>query len=170
MITMRELMKDPAYEAYIRREPSTPQHAADKSLSGQWVIYLRKTSTSRWTRKSFRKYKKALKFFLRAYDAGYYDLAFNNRRLWFKPPLRKVRIKGKYKVGSDGVTRQVVKMIPWVPKISGEQPAHDWCSSCRRPTVFGYYSRHPAINLPEINPSVPRCSICGLTSQIGYYR
>lgn len=169
MISMRELIKDPVYRAYLDKEPFTPAHAGSPHTSGQWVVYVRYRASGPWTRKTFRKYKKALKYFNLALEEGAYDLSFGNRRIYLKPPMRKARIKGKYVIGSDGVKRQATKMVEWLPKLGDSPGVHRWCGFCRRPTVFKVYRKHPAVKLPELTPR-PRCCICASSEEIAVKR
>lgn len=166
MITMPELLEDRAYYNYIMTKPHTPEVAGGKHMVGQWAVYFRKDNQSPWKRKSFYKYKKALKFFFQVHEAGYYDFALANRRLSFKPPKRVVRIKGKYMTNSKGEKVQVTKLVKWKPKLSGDEQEHLWCGYCRRPTLFKYFSKHHALKVPEVDSGVTRCAVCGASSRI----
>jgi len=172
MIPMSELLKDPAYRRFITRLPEVPTPANNKVLSPMWVVYVRLKPDSPWKRKSFRSYKKAFKFFNKARKVGVYDLAINNKRIYYDPPSRFVRIKGKFVIGSDGVKRQATKLVEWKPRLSAEDADHEWCGYCRRPVEFKYYNKHAAIKRPDslwdipLDNSVRRCCICGASERI----
>lgn len=168
MMTMRELLADKVYRAYLAETPITPEIASHPSMSPQWVVYVQKTANGRWQRKSFRKYKKAHKFLWTIIERGWNDAAIHNRRITFHPPSRIVRIKGKFFVDAKGERRQVTKQATWKPKLPvGEDEEHFWCMACRRPTVWGHYSRHPAIKgYEQLDYSVRRCRICGGSERI----
>jgi len=170
LITMSELLEDPVYWNFILEKPNLPamKQAGKKHMSGQWVVYFRKTSTDRWKRRSFRKYKEAQKFFWRLHKKKYYDFSLGNKRLETKPPKRVARIKGKYFVNAKGKRQQVTKLVAWKPKLSGDDQHHYWCKFCRRPTIFTHFSKHPALRgLPSVDPNIARCTICGISAKMG---
>jgi hypothetical protein len=170
MIPMSELLKDRFYREFLERVPKLPEVAKSKqkAASPPWVVYVQREREGKWGRRSFWKYKKALKFMLRHLELGAYDAALNCRRVGFYPPSRLVRIKGKFIAGTDGVKRQATKLIKW--ELRGDmlegQPDHHWCMYCRRPTVFRHYKRHRAMGPIELDQSTPRCSICGASARI----
>lgn len=166
MMTMKQLLEDKTYHNYMMTKPFTTPHAADPSMTGQWAVYLQKIQGGPWKRKFFRKYKKALKFFFQVQEAGCYDSALGNRRIALKPPKKVVRIKGKYVVGNDGVKRQVTKAVTWQSREDFEGN-HLWCTYCRRPTLFKYYSKHHALpQFDRVDSSQRRCCICGATERL----
>lgn len=170
MITMPELLEDPVYWNFILQKPKSKAHdqANKPHMKGQWVVYFRKHSDSRWKRKSFKKYKDARKFFWHLLKDKYYDFNLGNRRVEQLPPKRIARIKGKFVTDSKGVKRQVTKEVVWKPKISGDEQHHSWCKYCRRPTIFRYFGKHPAlVGLPSVDPNVSRCTICGISARMG---
>ncbi len=166
MIPMSELLTDPTYRRFLETKPETPEAASARSMSPQWVVYIQKDVNGPWGKRSFRKYKKALKFFQAWMERGCHDAAINNKRIAFDPPSRFVRIKGKYVEGSDGKRRQATKRVVWrVPaRLAMDQPEHEWCRYCRRPTVFKYYSKHKRLGV--VRQDVRRCCICGAAETI----
>lgn len=171
MIPMSELLKDRFYKAFIEATPDLPPVAKSKkkAKSPPWVVYVQLEVDGKWGRRSFWKYKKALKFMLAHLENGAHDAALNCKRTAFPPPSRLVRIKGKYVRGSDGVERQATKLVRWdLPAALKEGEAeHHWCSYCRRPTVFKFFRRHKALpGIEVLDQSVPRCTICGASARI----
>lgn len=167
MIRMLELLEDPAYRSFLTTKPTMPRHLRDPQVmsSAPWVVYVQRESGGRWGRKSFWKYKDALKFLNDClYKHHVWDAALNNKRFGYDPPRKIVRIKGKFKVDSRGVKRQVTKAIIWKPKLTEGEDEHHWCRYCRRPTVFKFYSRHKVLG--EVTSDVPRCCICGASARI----
>ena len=168
MMTMSELLEDKAFREYMLKVPKTYPVSRSEHLSPMWVVYVQKTTDGPWRRKAFRKYKEAFKFMRKAMKLGYHDVAINNKRLDYDPPMRFVRIKGRYIVGSDGVKRQVTKKVPWKPRLPADEEAHQWCRFCRRPVIFKRYSKHHA--MPQfgnnISWDVRRCCICGCSERI----
>lgn len=168
MLTMAELLKDKTYREFLKKKPETPPATRYKSMSPMWVVYVQPKVDGPWKRKSFYKYSDAFKFLVHALKAGIHDAALNNKRLGFRPPSRRARIKGRYIVGSDGVKRQATKYVEWKPKLDGIEQHHEWCMYCRRPTIFKNYRRHPALakTIPSVDPSIRRCCICGASERI----
>jgi hypothetical protein len=167
---MSELLNDVVYRRYLEQKPKLPPVAMSRTHpTGPWVVYVQREVDGKWGRKYFWKYGKALKFMLKFLEAGAHDAALNCRRVGFYPPSRRVRIKGKYVLGSDGVERQATKVVVWRPRkelLGDGQPEHHWCMYCRRPTVFIHYSRHKALGDMAVDQSVPRCCICGASARI----
>ena len=168
MIPMSELLRDSVYAKFLEAEPDMPKHLSDPRMvsSPPWVVYIQKTGEGPWGKRSFWKYKKALKFMKKWLKKGCHDAALNNMRVGYEPPYRLARIKGKYVVGSDGIRRQATTRIPWkVPTaLLLDQPEHHWCKYCRRPTIFKFYSKHK--RLGSVTTDVPRCCICGASTRI----
>ena len=170
MIVMKELLKDPVYKKFILTTPKSSLIINSPSPEPQWRVYVKRTPDSNWARKDFKTYKKAFKFFRKWLQKGAYDLTIHNRRIETKPPSYFVRIKGRYVTGSDGIKRQATKKKSWVVKLLPEEEQHEWCLYCRRPTTFRFYSKHPALSLPEVDSSVRRCCICGGSERIAVSR
>lgn len=169
MIPMSELVKDPAYKAFLLTKPKMPKHLKDprSMLTPPWVVYVQREQGGKWGKKEFWKYSDAFKFFKSWLKRGAYDLTINNKRYGFEPPHRFVRIRGKFVKGSDGLKRQATKRVWWKPKLSGDDLEHHWCKYCRRPTVFKYFRKHRVLG--EVDSTVPRCIICGASSRIAIH-
>lgn len=173
MITIHDLLEDSRYKEFFLQVPKAP--ATLPGMTPPWVLYVRFRGEKRWRKKEFSSYAQAFKLLKRLIHQGkVHDAAINNKRQSFPPPMRLVRIKGKFVRGSDNVKRQATKFVEWSPKIPGdEMDEHKWCPYCRRPTVFKWYSRHHALpNIAKgvvIDASVRRCCICGASERIAYY-
>lgn len=162
MISMLELLEDVNYKRFLQTVPQLP--AVDR-LTPQWRLYVRMKGESKWRRREFDTYAQMFKFFKRLYKAGKVaDAALNHKGIAFGAPTRVVRVKGKYVKGV-----QVTKEITWKPKLPGDEiQEHHWCPYCRRPTVFEYFTKHHALGKANIyiDPSVPRCCICGASARL----
>jgi hypothetical protein len=165
---MSELVKDPAYRKYLQTKPKLPAVAKSRAhRSPPWVVYVQRRADGPWGKKEFWKYSEAFKFLAKALKLGVHDAAINCKRIGFEPPSRFVRIKGKFVTGSDGERRQATKVVPWKPRLLPEDPDHEWCMYCRRPTIFNYYRRHKALKGVEyLDTTVRRCCICGASERI----
>jgi hypothetical protein len=168
---MSELVRDPVYREFLQTKPKVPKHLRDPAImrTPPWVVYVQRKTGGKWGKKEFWKYSDAFKFFRAHLKAGAHDAAINNRRIGYEPPHRFVRIRGKYKVGTDGVKRQVKKLVWWKPNsaLLADEQEHHWCRYCRRPTVFKYYSKHRVLG--PCDPEVPRCTICGASVRIAIH-
>jgi hypothetical protein len=160
---MSELLKDKVFKEFMLTKPKVPR--VMKRMGGTpWVVYVQQEVDGPWGKKEFETYGPAFQFFKAWLKRGAHDLAINNRRIGFDPPLRFARIRGKYITGSDGVRRQATKAIPWKPRLDSGDPDHKWCRYCRRPTIFKYYSKHKRLTM--VDPTVRRCCICGASERI----
>ena len=174
MLSIHDLLEDSRYKEYFCRVPKLPAHAKSGAAeTPAWVLYVRYHGESRWRKKECVTYPEAFKKLKMLIKRGRVaDAAINCKRYSFAPPMRLVRIKGKYMVGTDGVRRQATKFVEWRASLPADEPdEHRWCPYCRRPTVFKWYSRHPALSKlgVDIDPSVRRCCICGASERISTY-
>lgn len=87
----------------------------------------------------FETYVQAYNFVVKNYK-DYADLIINSKRQAYNPPVVKFKGKKQY----------------WCPP-----RGYRWCSFCRRPTRFGYFSAHPAFPNLEILGYEKRCVFCG---------
>lgn len=169
MLTIHDLLEDSRYKEFFCKVPKLPDHLTESRLP--WRLYVQYKGDHRWRTKDFPTYQaafKALKKLLpRAHDA-----AINCKAFPHQPPLREVRIKGKYFTGADGKKQQVTKLVKWKARIpDGEYEEHHWCPYCRRPTVFQHFTRHHALSNKKtagipIDPTLRRCSICGTSERL----
>ena len=168
MIPMSELIKDPVYRKFLETPPKTPKFTRDPATqkSPPWVVYIKPDKAGNWGRKEFWKYSEAFHFFRKWMKKGAYDATINNKRYGFPPPMRRVRIKGKFITGTDGVERQATTQVAWKMKadVATDYPDHHWCRYCRRPVEFKYFSKHK--RLGEVDPTTRRCIICGGSTRI----
>lgn len=169
MIPMSELVKDPVYKKFLQTKPELPPIVRSKKRqqSPPWVVYVQREVEGPWGKKEFWKYSDAFQFLKKCLKLKVHDAAINCKRYPSNPPTRFVRIKGKYVIGSDGVKRQATTVVAWKPKLLPEDPDHEWCRYCRRPTEFKYYRRHKALKGAfHVDPSTRRCCICGASERI----
>jgi hypothetical protein len=172
MITLRELLDDPAYKAYFLKIPRLPKHYTPDSMP--WKLMVLKNGEDQWRVKRFGKYSDAfaaLKKLLHNDDI--YDMVINCPALDFQPPIRvfKVKLKGKTDKNGQPIIQQRAEV--WKPQIQADMPTHYWCPYCRRPTAFGYFTSHKSMtkqrvgNLgANVDPSVMRCYICGASEML----
>lgn len=141
MMTHRELLADPIYRKWFSTPPDPPPYV-------KWRVYVQKKRDKRWRRRDFDTWAEAYKFF-RANYKKWYNAALISRNWESRPPV--VKYHGK---------RQYYKKVVLVE-------SHRWCGYCRRPTMFGFFTRHHAFPKGGISP-VPyfrRCGICGMREE-----
>lgn len=162
LITIKELLRDPQYRSYFTKVPKLPPHYTEANLP--WKLIILKSGEKAWRSKRFGTYQDAfagLKKMLPVIQNG----AINCPALTFMPPTRTVRLKGQY----DKKGRQVIRTIMWKPSISSDMEHHDWCSHCRRPSIFKYATTPPRQRgkywSPQGEPAL-RCIICGASDRI----
>lgn len=155
MITIHELLDDPVYKKYFCTVPKLPDVPR---IAPPWRLYA-KVEGKGWAKRDFPSYQGAFRAFGKL-RPGLLDAAIVCLPMLLDPPTKVVKIKGKY---VNGV--QVTKEILWQPKLEGHEQDHHWCGRCRRPTTFGYFTKHHAFrgeNARLMDPSVRRCVICGI--------
>jgi hypothetical protein len=138
-IRLRTLLsKDKFYKAWFSKPPTL------KVLhhTPPWRVYVRKEQQGSWARVDVEAFGKAHNEIVRRLP-DYWDFALHSKCQAFLPPVLKAG--GKH---------------VWLPMPDG----HNWCEYCRRPTVFKFFKRHPAIR-QVINPDDLRCGICGARLQ-----
>lgn len=133
-ITLRELLKDPEYRKWFSQPPAiTVSHHTPP-----WRFFAQREEGGRWAKAELDTYRDAYSA-VRLRLPEYFDMAIHCKPQGFKPPI--VVIDGKKS---------------WMPLPDG----HYWCVYCRRPTVFSYFSSHPAMPKVTIADYELRCSIC----------
>ena len=169
MINIHELLEDPIYKAYFLEQPKVPW-AKKPTMTKPWRLYVMLKGTKTWRRKEFDTYADAFKYLRTLMKQGRIsDAAIHCKRYAFDPPTRLAKIRGKFKIGSDGKKRQVVKEVRWRERLHVDEiETHTWCPYCRRPTVFKYYTKHHALKSLGgiVDSSVRRCCICGISERM----
>lgn len=158
-----ELLRDPEYKKYFMTVPKLPPHYAG---SKPWRLYVLLKGQQVWKMKRFETYKEAFKAFKKLLPK-IADAAINCAALTFRPPIKSVKLKGKTEV-VRGKTQPVFRSLIWRPQLDADLERHEWCSYCRRPTVFKVLSSrlhtgngHVMITDPKL-----RCTICSASEDI----
>jgi hypothetical protein len=144
-IQMRELLRDPLYRRWFTQPP--------KKLPGdRWRVYAQVKTDGPWSKKDFSSWREALRFFAE-HHREWHDAALTCRNRAFRPPTVSDKLGRRRNYHAPSVTLQ----------------HHIWCPYCRRPTRFGYFSRHH--NLPNCLPYKLRCIVCGIAEDaVKHYR
>lgn len=174
MITLPELLKDAKYKAFFTTPPKML-----KPLPGQkpWRVLVQRRPGGPWAKKETETYAEAFRIIRDNLRAGtLHDGAIQSRSIPFGPPIRVAKVTkggkpvwhtrdGKRVLGPDGKPIQKTVNIEWKPKLDPADELHEWCTYCRRPTVFRWFRSHHAIRSAGLHgladPSDRRCTICG---------
>lgn len=174
MITLPELLEDAKYKQFFTTAPKML-----KPLPGQkpWRAFVQRKAGGPWAKKETETYAESFRIIKSYIRAGtLYDGAIQSRSIPFGPPQRVAKVtrggkpvwhtvRGKVILGPDGKRIQKTVVVVWKPKLDAADEVHDWCTYCRRPVVFQWFTKHHALRasgLQElIDPSARRCSICG---------
>lgn len=174
MITLVELLEDPKYRKYF----STPPKML-KPLPGKlpWRVLVQRRPGGPWAKKEVATYADAFRIIRHNLRAGtLHDGTIQSRGIAFGPPVRVAKVTkggrpvwhtrdGKPVLDADGKRIQKTVNIEWKPKLDPAEEPHDWCTYCRRPTVFRWFRSHHALRsagLQDIaDQSSRRCTICG---------
>lgn len=162
MITLPELLEDKRYEKYFSTTPSVGASTAN------WRIYVQRKADGPWRRKDFQHYDDAYKRITREIDRGLHDGAIQSRGIAYAPPQRIVRVTRGGKpvmVKTPRGPEPKTAVVIWKPKLHAEDEPHMWCTYCRRPTVFRWFTSHHALRNSPVagihDPADRRCTICG---------
>jgi|SRR5690606_1906910 len=134
-ITLRELLKDPNYRAWFTKIPKlrVVHHTPP------WRLYAQREEGGKWARKDYRTYPEAYNA-VRSRLQEFHDLIIHCKPQAFPPPIIEFQGRKFY--------------LP-------PPPGHLWCVYCRRPTVFGFFSKHHAMPGRPIPDYDLRCGGCG---------
>lgn len=166
LITIRELLSDPQYKAFFTKVPVLPDHYTPDALP--WRLLVQKNGESVWRGKRFGTYQEAFAG-MKTMLPKIKNAAINCPGLSFMPPIRTVKVKGKFITEGRNKGKPLIKSIVWKPRLEADHALHYWCGYCRRPATFvhkgmaartigGY--RMPASRIAF------RCSICGSSDEI----
>jgi len=166
LITIRELLADPEYKKYFTTVPQLPDHYTPETKP--WRLLLQLKGDSTWKSKRFGTYKEAFAGF-KLVLPKIQDAAINCPGLNFNPPMRTVRVKGKFHTTGKQQGQPIVKTIVWKPRLEADHLQHYWCAYCRRPSVFVVKGMAPRMingfRLPATHVAF-RCGICGSNSNL----
>lgn len=168
MITLQELLRDPQYREYFLKAPKLPPHYTAKQLP--WRLFIQKPEETAWRAKRFGTYREAFEGYRTLTKKGIVaNAAINCPALTFLPPLKTVRVKGRF-VTVRGKQKPLVKTIVWKPRIEADMADHSWCGYCRRPTIFKTLAvninRKGAAYTASIGEPEMRCTICSASARI----
>lgn len=174
LITLVELLEDARFKAFFQTPPKML-----KPLPGQlpWRVHVQRQAGGPWAKKEVATYAEGFRIIRHNLRAGtLHDGAIQSRSIPFGPPFRIAKVTrggkpvyhlkdGKRVLGTDGRPIQKTVKVDWKPSLDPTEDAHDWCTYCRRPTVFRWFKSHRALRSAGLqglaDPGDRRCTICG---------
>lgn len=162
-ITIRELLRDEEYKKYFLTVPKLPAHYKG---SKPWKLYILLKGSKVWKTKRFETYGDAVRAFKKL-APKMEDAAINCPALGFRPPIKPVKLKGKFDI-VRGKKQVALRSRIWHPKLEADHERHEWCPYCRRPTVFKVLvARVRALHGSDmLSEPRYRCTICSASDVI----
>lgn len=164
-VTFKELLQDKIYKEWVRRPP---QFRIPPTAANPWRVWVQRRRNGPWAKKDYPTYASAFNRLIREFRDGAFDGAVGcpsrtSPRPMVKRGYKKLIRDGKIVIDpKNGKPMLIPKRVRWVVPEN-----HFWCPYCRRPTRWGYYSKHHA--LPKglqlfgtLLGDEMRCRICGV--------
>lgn len=164
MLTLRELLADKIYKEFFTTPPEMPVIPVPELQ--RWRVYVQRETGGKWAKKDFVRYRDAFKF-LKPRLREVHDATIQSRGIAFPPPARVVKIRKNGQLLRDDKGKLILRRIVWQPILPEAEEPHRWCPYCRRPTVFGWFSKHHAFPPGfEFDLAIQRCTICGISERL----
>lgn len=165
--TMRTLMEDPQFRAYMKTVPHLPRNLR---TGNPWQLWVRQHGGIWGT--AFRPtYADAWRVFVHHYKASkedHRDVSLVSRRVFFAPPGEWYRVKMKANrrpTPDNSATWQWKLEWRWRQTFFWEERELAWCGRCRRPTYWQPLNEahHALRKAPALAQEDNfRCNICGI--------
>lgn len=160
--SIRELLDDPVFRAYMK---TVPPDIHANSYGDPWQVWVR-TDRGTWLTNRFDHYRSAWPVFVKQMKTNP-DASLTSRRVFYAPPGEwyKVKVrKQRRPTPADPRTSVVVIEERW------RQTFHwdiglDWCGRCRRPTYWQplFETHHALRRQPAVTTDENiRCIYCGI--------
>src|SRR5688500_5306861 len=133
LITIRELLSDTEYKKYFTTVPQLPAHYTLEMRPSRLLLQFKCENT--WKSKRYGTYVEAFGGF-KTILPKIQDAAINCPGLGFAPPMRTVKVKGKFHTEGRQKGQPIIKTLVWKPRLEPDHSAHYWCAYCRRPSTF----------------------------------
>jgi DNA-directed RNA polymerase subunit RPC12/RpoP len=163
MLTMRQLMDDPIYRAYMKKVPPVDGFNPNPA----WQIWVEEDNR-RWLTATFATYAEVWPVFVKRYRYKMGDPTITSRRTFYAPPGEwyKVRVKlSTPRVSPSGVKTTHRIEDRWRQTFHWNDYRAEWCGRCRRPVEFRplFETHHALKRFPVISDEDNiRCPICGI--------
>lgn len=157
MLSMRDLMEDPAYRAYMKKVPPIPPNP-----NPAWQIWV--SQDNRWLTGTFRTYQEVWPVFVKRYRERAGDPTITSRRTFYAPPGEWYKVKVKRSTPTPtGGTHYIEER--WRQTFTWPDAFAEWCGRCRRPVEFRplFETHHALKRMPVVSDEDNiRCPICGI--------
>lgn len=157
--SMRDLMDDPLYRAYMKHVP--PHHQA-LTHGEPWQLWVR-TGDGRWLTRTYATYRDVWPIFVRRFKTDGEDPTITSRRLFYAPPGEWYKVKVKRPTPQN--PQRIVIEDRWRQLFFWDGFDLRWCGRCRRPVVWQklYPGHHAVRRFPAVSEEDNlRCVICGI--------
>lgn len=157
MLSIRELMNDPIYRAYMKKVPPNTQ---PHNRTPAWRIWVQ-SDTRAWLTKQ-GTYQELWPVFVRFLRNGN-DVTLTNVRAFYAPPGEWYLQKVRRPTPQD--PKRIVVEDRWRQVFSWKDPFAEWCGRCRRPVQFRplFETHHALKRFPVVcDEDNVRCPICGI--------
>lgn len=162
---IHELMDDPTYRAYMKRNP--PKHPANRT-GEPWQLWVDR-GNGKWATRTYATYREIWPVFVAQFrHEARPDVTITSRRVFYAPPGEwyRVRVKKKRRATPDNpsLTHQVIEER-WRQTFFWDDIRLRWCGRCRRPSHWMplFADHHALRRFPTVAPDDnERCTICGV--------
>jgi hypothetical protein len=161
MLTMRQLMTDPIYRAYMKKVPPK-----DFNPQPAWVLWVN-PSDNRWLTGMYQEYRQVWPIFIGQFRLGR-EATITSRRTFYAPPGEWYKVRAKLttpRVSPSGVKTTHRIEDRWRQTFHWNDYRAEWCGRCRRPVEFRplFETHHALKRWPVISDEDNmRCPICGI--------
>lgn len=169
MITLSELLADKQYREFFVTKPTMPGLVHQDMKP--WRVYVQRESSGPWAKKEFHTYIEAFRF-LKPRLKDIHDGTIQSKGIAWSPPHKVVKVmvrdtRGRKVQKQDDRGKPVYRRLVWQPTLPADEEIHQWCTYCRRPTVFRWFSKHHAFPRGyEFTTPYQRCAICGASERL----
>jgi hypothetical protein len=158
--TMRALMDDPIFKAYMKKIPRL-HHA--NTYGDPWQVWVR-TLEGKWRTGQFPTYRDVWPVFVKALRTdSAADVCLTSRRVFYAPPGEWRRVKVKRKPTAINPSPYLIEQR-WRQTFQWDAGL-EWCGRCRRPSYWmPLHDKHHALRRqPAITyDDNERCVYCGI--------
>ncbi len=164
--TMRSLMEDPIFRAYMKRVPP----AYGVNVAGTpWQIWV-ETPAHKWLTQVYPTYRDVWPPFVRKLRDPEFtgDVTITSRRVFYAPPGKWYRVKvrrPRRPTPDNPATTKLVIEPRWRQTFFWDGTDLHWCGRCRRPVYWmPLFANHHALRrMPAITEDDNvRCVLCGI--------
>lgn len=165
--TMRALMDDPIFRAYMK---TAPRRLHAHQNGNPWRVWVNR-GNGRWATAEYPSYADAWRMFVPQYRRSAEDgrdVTIVSKRTFYAPPGEWYRVKVRHPrrpTPDNPATSKVVVETRWRQKFFWDSVDLHWCGRCRRPVYWMplFPDHHALRKAPAYTDEDNyRCQICGI--------